>query len=132
MLRNKDTTLSMAERIGILRLEEPDLLISLHLNSSEMDSVQGVGTFYRYIGFRPLAQYILTSMQELGLNEYGNVGSFNFGLNGPVDYPNCLVEVAFLSNREDEKKILNPDFQKQVALKIIEGIKNWLKSCQQN
>jgi N-acetylmuramoyl-L-alanine amidase len=69
-------------------------------------------------------------MQELGLTEYGNVGSFNFSLSGPVEYPNCLVEIAFLSNKEDEKRILNPEFHKQVAEKIVAGIKDWLKSLQ--
>jgi N-acetylmuramoyl-L-alanine amidase len=49
-------------------------------------------------------------MQDLGLKEYGNVGSFNFGLSGPTDYPNCLIEIAFLSNKEDEKRIRNPYF----------------------
>jgi N-acetylmuramoyl-L-alanine amidase len=131
MTREKDTTLSMPERVMMLREHQPDILISIHLNSSDADTVQGASTYYRYIGFRPLTQFILKRMQELGLKEYGNVGNFNFGLNGPTDYPNCLVEVGFLSNKEDEKKILNPEFHKQVAEKIVAGIKDWLKSMQQ-
>jgi N-acetylmuramoyl-L-alanine amidase len=130
MTREKDTTLSMIERIMALREQQPDLLISLHLNSSEYDTVQGVSTYYRYIGFRPLTQFVLKRMEELGLKEYGNVGSFNFGLSGPVEYPNCLVEIAFLSNKEDEKRIRDPEFHKQVAEKIVAGIKDWLKSVQ--
>jgi N-acetylmuramoyl-L-alanine amidase len=130
MTREKDTTLSMVERIMMLREQNPDFLISLHLNSDNEDTVQGVSTYYRYIGFRPLTMFILKRMEELGLKEYGNVGSFNFSLNGPTDYPNCLVEIAFLSNKEDERKILNPEFHKQVAEKIVAGIKDWLASLQ--
>ena len=129
MTREKDTTLGMTERIEMIKAEEPDFLISIHLNSSAKDSVNGVSTYYRYIGFRPLTQFILNRMFELGLNEFGNVGGFNFALSGPTDYPNCLVEVAFLSNKEDEKKILDPEFHKAVAKKIVEGIKDWLKFC---
>ena len=66
-------------------------------------------------------------MVELKLKEFGNVGAFNFSLSGPTEYPNCLVEVAFLSNRDDEKLILSPKFQKQVAAKIYDGINDWLK-----
>jgi len=128
MTRVKDTTESMFERITFLNQQNPDLLISIHLNSSDKDSVNGVSTYYRYIGFRPLSQAILKSMLQLGLNEFGNVGSFNFSLSGPTDYPNCLVEVAFLSNKEDEKKIRNPKFRKQVAAKIIAGIEAFLKN----
>jgi N-acetylmuramoyl-L-alanine amidase len=130
MTRNKDTSLSMVERIEMLKNEDPDFLISIHLNSSAKDSVKGVSTYYRYIGFRPLTQYILESMVQLGLNEFGNVGNFNFALSGPTDYPNCLVEVAFLSNKEDEKLILDPEFHKAVACQIVDGIKKWLKACQ--
>ena len=128
MTREKDTTLSMIERIQFLKDSLPDLLISIHLNSSSNDSTRGVSTYYRYIGFRPLSKTILKHMLETGLTEWGNVGNFNFGLSGPTDYPNCLVEVAFLSNNEDEKLILDPKFHKLVARKITEGIEEFLKN----
>ena len=127
MTRTKDTTLDMPQRIQMLKDYGPDLLISIHLNSAGIDSVKGTSTYYRYIGYRPLTTAILNQMLGLGLKEYGNVGNFNFSLSGPTAYPNCLVEVAFLSNREDEKKILDPAFHKAVAGKIYLGIKDWLK-----
>lgn len=129
MTRVNDTALSMYERINFLKQQNPDLLISIHLNSADIDTVCGVSTYYRYIGFRPLSQAILKSMlQATGLKEYGNVGSFNFSLSGPTDYPNCLVEVAFLSNKDDEKKILSSKFRKLVAQRIIAGIEEFLKN----
>lgn len=127
MTRLIDTSLSMIERIEMLREFNPDLLVSIHLNSAAIDTVQGVSTYYRYIGFRPLSMAILRQLLTLGLKEYGNVGNFNFGLSGPTDYPNALVEVAFLSNPQDEKKILSPKFHKAVAQKIWLGITDWLK-----
>ncbi len=127
MTRIKDTSLSMPERIMMLRKYNPDLLVSIHLNSTSSDTVQGTSTYYRYIGFRPLSEALLNRMLSLGLKEFGNVGNFNFALSGPTDYPNALVEVAFLSNKQDEKKILNPKFHKAVAQKIYLGIMDWLK-----
>jgi N-acetylmuramoyl-L-alanine amidase len=127
MTRTKDTSLTMPERIEMLKKYNPDLLVSVHLNSANSDSTQGTSTYYRYIGFRPLSVAILNQMLSLGLKEYGNVGNFNFALSGPTDYPNALVEVAFLSNKQDEKKILSPKFQKAVAQKIYLGIMDWLK-----
>ncbi|HTL10576.1 MAG TPA: N-acetylmuramoyl-L-alanine amidase [Chitinophagaceae bacterium] len=128
MTRTKDTTLDMPQRIQMLKIYQPDILISIHLNSAGIDSVKGTSTYYRYIGFRPLTTAILKQMLQLGLKEYGNVGSFNFSLSGPTAYPNCLVEVAFLSNPQDEKKILDPKFHKAVAGKIYLGIKDWLQA----
>jgi N-acetylmuramoyl-L-alanine amidase len=127
MTRDKDTALSMEERVLAVRQANPNLLISIHLNSSGRDSIKGVSTYYRYIGFRPLSQAILKNMLRLNLAEFGNIGSFNFSLSGPTEYPNCLVEVAFLSNKEDEQRILDPKFHKLVAKKIVAGIKDWLK-----
>lgn len=132
MTRRKDTSLSMPERIEMLQKEDPDFLISIHLNSSVKDSVKGVSTYYRYIGFRPLTKYIQDAMLETELADFGNIGNFNFALNGPTDYPNCLVEVAFLSNKEDEKLILDPAFHKRVSGQIVKGIKEWLKSLKKN
>jgi N-acetylmuramoyl-L-alanine amidase len=127
MTRTNDTTLDMPERILMLREAAPDLLISIHLNSSGKDTVQGTSTYYRYPGFRSLSEKVLKRMLDLGLKEFGHVGHFNFALNGPTEYPNCLVEVAFLSNPEDERRILDPKFQKAVARKITDGIRDWLK-----
>ncbi len=127
MTRTKDTSLSMPERIAMLKAYDPHFLVSIHLNSTSSDTVQGVSTYYRYPGFRPLSLAILDRMTTLGLKEHGNVGGFNFSLSGPTDYPNALVEVAFLSNPEDEKKILKPAFRKAVAQKIYLGIVDWLK-----
>ncbi len=130
MTRTRDTTLDMPSRLQTLKTFNPDILISLHLNSAGSDTIKGTSTYYRYIGFRPLTSAILTQMLSLGLKEYGNVGNFNFSLSGPTDYPNCLLEIAFLSNKDDEKKILDPRFQKAVARKVYAGIRDWLKSLQ--
>lgn len=127
MTRREDTSLSMQERVLMLREASPDLLVSIHFNSSSADTINGTSTFYRYIGFRTLTQTILKRMKELGLNEFGNVGSFNFALSGPTDYPNALVEVAFLSNKSDEKFILSKKSPANVAKKIKQGIKDWLE-----
>lgn len=133
MTRTTDTSIGMIDRTNMLKQEDPDFMVSIHLNSSVNDSIRGVSTYYRHIGFRPLTKYILESMSKIeGMESFGNIGSFNFALSGPTEYPNCLVEVAFLSNKEDEKLILDPAFHKKVAEQITEGIKEWLKSCKKD
>jgi N-acetylmuramoyl-L-alanine amidase len=127
MTRCSDTDYTMIDRALMIRNEEPDLLISIHLNSSSNKNAKGVSTYYRHIGFRRLSQFILDRMLDLELNNFGNIGAFNFTLNGPTEYPNCLVEVAFISNEEDEEKIVDPQFQKKAARQIARGIEDWLK-----
>jgi N-acetylmuramoyl-L-alanine amidase len=128
MTRLNDTTFNNVDRVLMLQQAMPDMLISLHLNSSGNPAVKGVSTYYKHIGFRPLTTSILQRMLQLNLNEFGNVGNFNFTLNAPTDFPNSLVEIGFLSNPDDEKQILNPRFHRAVAKKIYRGIKDWLRT----
>lgn len=132
MTREEDVDLGMIERTQLLREKDPDVLLSIHLNSSGNTNAKGVSTYYRYPGFRPLTVHILDRMLELGLNNFGNIGAFNFSLSGPTEYPNCLVEVAFLSNAEDEKKILDSEFHYDVAKKIYKGLRDWLKTAKKD
>ena len=128
MTRTEDSTMEMPERINTAKQVNPDLLLSIHLNSSSNKTVKGVSTYYRHIGFKPVSTFILDRMLDLDLNNFGNIGSFNFSLNGPTDYNNCLLEVAFLSNADDEKRIMDPDFHKKVAKQVYKGLKDWMKS----
>lgn len=130
MTRNREMFFDNKERILFYRDSTPDLLLSIHLNSSEDPfRVSGTSTYYRYIGFKPLSLLIYKRLLELGLKEYGNTGSFNFMLNSPTEYPNALVETLFLSNLEEEEKILNPEYQQQMADKIVMGVKDFLEQC---
>lgn len=130
MTRSTEKFVDNLDRVLFYRDSMPDLLISIHLNSAgDPIRVTGTSTFYRYIGFRNLSNSIYKRMLELGLKEMGNNGSFNFMLNSPTEYPNALVETLFLSNPEDEMKILDEKFQQQIADKIVLGIKDFLNSC---
>ena len=128
MLRETDTTIDNKDRILWAQQNNPDIFISFHLNSSGRDYIRGVSTYYKHIGYRSFSQSILKRLLEIkNLGEFGNVGSFNFQPIQPTDYPSCLVEVAFLSNKEDEKMILDPRFRYKVAYQIYLGIKDWIK-----
>jgi N-acetylmuramoyl-L-alanine amidase len=132
MTRTTDKSFDNKERILFYRDSTPDLLISIHLNSAgDPIRVSGTSTFYRYIGFKNLSHSIYKRMLELGLREYGNIGSFNFMLNSPVEYPNALVETVFISNPEDEMKIMDENFQQRMAEKIAQGIKDFLEGCRE-
>lgn len=133
MTRTKDTTYDNHDRLTFFKEKNPDLLVSIHLNSAaDPIRIKGVSTYYKYIGYRPLTQSILAQMLGMGLKEFGNVGNFNFILNGLTECPNVLVETLFVSNPEDEMNVLTPEYRKQVADKIVQGIKKWLENCKKN
>jgi len=129
MTRITDTTIDMKDRILFHQQQNPDILISLHFNSANDSLINGSSTYYRYIGFRLLSQAILNRMLEIKMNEYGNIGSFNFALNAPTDFINCLLEIGFLSNEADEKRIKQTKFRILVANQIVKAINDWLLQC---
>ena len=130
MTRSTETFVDNKERILFYRDSMPDLLISLHLNSSA-DPIHtgGTATFYRYPGFKSLNTAIYNQMLKLGLTEYGNNSSFNFMLNSPTEYPNVLLEALFLSNPAEEMNMLDDGFQEKMAEGIVAGIRNFLLNC---
>jgi len=126
MTRTADTTFGNTDRVLFLQQQHPDILVSLHLNSTDNADIQGSSTYYKHIGFRPLSQAILKDMFAIGMDEYGNTGNFNFLLNQPTDFPSALLEIGFLSNVKDEKKILSPKFHALVAKQVYQGIVDFL------
>ncbi|MEO5563541.1 MAG: N-acetylmuramoyl-L-alanine amidase [Chitinophagaceae bacterium] len=130
MTRTTEKFVDNKDRILFYRDSLPDLLVSIHLNSAgDPIHVSGASTYYRHIGFRDLSHAIYKRMLETGLKEFGNTGSFNFMLNSPTEYPNALIELLFLSNPEDEMKILDQDFQQQLVDKIVMGIQDFLEGA---
>ncbi|MDR0754320.1 MAG: N-acetylmuramoyl-L-alanine amidase [Prevotellaceae bacterium] len=127
LTRSEDTDMSMSERILLMRKIDPDLLVSIHCNAGGSPFTgKGTSTYYRHVGFRPLSTSILKRLLELDVNNFGNVGSFNFALNSPTEYPNVLVETLFISSPEDEAKLLDDNFRNQMTDKIITGLQDFL------
>ncbi len=128
MSRTKDTSFDNHDRYNFFKAANPDLLVSIHLNSSaDPIRTKGVSTYYKHIGYRSLTLSVLKQMTGMGLTEYGNVGNFNFLLNGFTEFPNVLVETLFISHPEDEANVLNPDYQRKLAEQILAGIRAWLE-----
>ncbi|TGE27616.1 N-acetylmuramoyl-L-alanine amidase [Hymenobacter metallicola] len=128
MTRETDLSVENGSRVLLMRQLNPDLLLSIHVNSSGSAAVQGTSTYYRYVAYRPLALAIYNELLKTGLKGFGNVGSFNFNLSGPTEYPNALIETAFVSNPEDEKRLNDPAFQQQLAERIKDGVEEFLKA----
>jgi N-acetylmuramoyl-L-alanine amidase len=131
LTRSSDTLIGNNDRVLVMRNTPPDVLVSIHNNAAgDTVKVKGTSTYYKHLGYRPLSTAILSRLLALGVEEYGNIGRFNFTLNSPTEYPNVLVEGLFMSQADDEKKLLNEQFQDEMAQKIVLGLKDWLKTVQ--
>lgn len=132
MTRTDDTNVSMPDRTDVILQSGAHVLVSIHGNSgggtSDPEAVRGTSTYYRHLGYQPLANIMYGKMLELGLGQFGVVGSFNFSLNAPTQLPNVLVETAFLSNPEDEIKLLDDGFRQAIAEKVVAGLEQFVRT----
>ena len=131
LTRTENQGPTMPERLDTILGSGAQILVSIHCNSGGDNSdplgVRGTSAYYRYIGFKPLADVVYTRMLETGLAQFGVIGSFNFSLNGPTQLPNVLVETAFLSHPEDEMLLLDDAFRATVAAKITAGLEDYVR-----
>jgi N-acetylmuramoyl-L-alanine amidase len=135
LTRESDSTVSITSRLNGVLASDADMLLSVHANSigvtTDPHAVKGVSTYYKHICYRPLSVHLLGELQKTGLRRFGNVGSFNFRLNSPTELPNALVELAFMSHPEDEMKLLDDEFRRELAERIADGIERFLEECEE-
>jgi N-acetylmuramoyl-L-alanine amidase len=131
LTRRDDSNISMPARTDTILNAGSQILVSIHCNAggamSNAEVVRGTSTYYRHLGYQSLADIMYTKMLELGLNQFGMVGSFNFSLNAPTQLPNVLVETAFLSNPEDEMKLMDDGFRRAIAEKVVAALEEFVR-----
>ena len=127
MTRENDSYLSLQERVDISEEFNPDIFISIHVNSSVRPEITGVETHYYHQESLTLAQTVHAAIAS-------NIKSKNRGLFKSKFYvinhttsPAILCEIGFISN-DEERKQLNSDKRKQETAKaILEGVNNYFK-----
>ena len=85
--------------------------------------------FYKHAHSRPLAAAIQRRLLETGLPDLGLVSNFNYLPTRLVSQmPAVLVEQAFVSNPEEEAKLLDPAFRARIVRAIRLGLEDFLRS----
>ena len=72
--------------------------------------------------------HILAGLKRIGNNHKPHIERANFAVLRTSDMPSMLVEAAFLSNPEEEKRLIDPAFQAKVARAVLDGVKTYFTS----
>ncbi|WP_250675976.1 N-acetylmuramoyl-L-alanine amidase [Paraclostridium ghonii] len=102
-----------------------DCFVSIHANSAEVSSAQGVETFCYKFAYRPLADKVhaeIINSKNYTKNRGVKEGDFHVVRETNMDA--CLVELSFISNTEDANLLKNK--QEEFATAIAKGICNYL------
>ena len=117
----------MRMRSSIMRLPEADIVVSIHMNKFDDSSVSGPMVFYMKNSAegQALAECVITNICfEIGRPpRYSNPEDL-FVLREPA-VPSVLVECGFLSNAEDEAKLMDEYYRQEIARGIANGIADY-------
>ena len=118
-------------RSDVANMSDSDIFVSIHLDSFSSPSAQGT-TGYYYTGgsdsSRRLAQYVKEGVVSmLGTYDRGTKTS-NFYVVKHTDMPATLVEVAFISNPDEEALLASKEGQLKAAEGIFNGIVRYFQN----
>ena len=119
----------MLGRIAIARENQADMVLSIHMNEYRTRSQSGPQVFYRAgcDSGRLLAGCIQTAMirQLQPKKERTAMAGDYFILQ--LEGPSVLVECGFISNPEEERLLLTPAYQGQIAEAIALGVEEYIR-----
>lgn len=75
-----------------------------------------------------LGKAVLNNVGKINSLHKGSVEQAAFAVLKSPDIPSILVETAFISNPEEERKLLDEDYQLQLAKSILAGVKKYFSS----
>ncbi|TGV05432.1 N-acetylmuramoyl-L-alanine amidase CwlD, partial [Mesorhizobium sp. M00.F.Ca.ET.186.01.1.1] len=112
-------------RVKLVNDSSPDFLVSIHVNSIPSPKWSGAQTFYSPT-FKKSGEvsYLIQDEIKRVLGNTDRVPSKtnNVFLIREVNCPAVLVEVGFVSNTEEAKRLQSTEYQKAMANAIYQGI----------
>ena len=129
--RSSDVFIPLKDRTTIINTINPDLVLSLHVNSNSDTKKSGVEFF---VANKDLAVYEKSNDLALKLSsEFSKNNSLTIGeiKNAPfyilknATVPTVLIELGYLSNENDKKYLTDEKEQDKIVEKILEVISNY-------
>ncbi|MBK0013454.1 N-acetylmuramoyl-L-alanine amidase [Stenotrophomonas sp. S41] len=68
------------------------------------------------------AGHVLGGLKRIGNNHKPNLERANFAVLRTSDMPAMLVETAFISNPDEERRLTDPAYQRKVAGAVLDGV----------
>lgn len=68
------------------------------------------------------AGHVLGGLKRIGNNHKPNIERANFAVLRTSDMPAMLVETAFISNPDEERRLTDPAYQRKVAGAVLDGV----------
>lgn len=131
-VRGRDTKkqIDLNYRINMASAAEADIFVSIHVNATATGQKSGAETFYHFRSEkgRELAESIQKELIRIPGMNYRIAKPGDFYVINNTSMPAVIVEVGYLSNVAERKKLQQPWYQEQLARAIAKGIANYFQT----
>ncbi|HWP50675.1 MAG TPA: N-acetylmuramoyl-L-alanine amidase [Clostridia bacterium] len=125
---NQYNYVSLEQRVAGTSAADPHLFISVHSNSSAYNTTAaGTEAYYFNYWSSGLAQFASTNVASaLGTTNRGQKFGYYY-VTRSMQYPAILVETGFMSSQTEYHKLINDDYQTNIAAGLADAIGSYLK-----
>jgi len=136
MTRATDMDVKLSARPGLANDNNADLFVSIHVDDCGIPNTGTGSTAYYHMedeSSHALAHAIIehvgrvTGLMSRGSRSDRIMYSTGFAVLRYSTMPAVLVEMAYINNDKDRKKLLTDEFQQNVAEAIMEGIRSYVE-----
>lgn len=125
MTRTTDTYVSLQDRVAISEDINPDVFVSIHVNSSNSDSPTGLETHYYKDNSLELAKYVHASLLNHVNSKDRGLFKSRFYVINHTTAPAILVEIGFISSPIERAQLVSESRKQATAKAIAEGINDY-------
>ncbi|MCM3628192.1 N-acetylmuramoyl-L-alanine amidase [Paenibacillus glycanilyticus] len=123
MTRDADTAISLDARTEIAQEENADLFISIHFDAFQTGDVYGMTTYYYNPQNQEIAQKIHEKFHKADLlTKDRGVRFGDYHVIRENTKPAVLLELGYISNKDEEIRMQSPSFQDEISTAIASGV----------
>lgn len=128
LTRENDRYISLTTRSSYANLKNADAFLSLHYNSiPEHPQVNGIDTYYYSARDKGLAEHVHAAILEFTNMEDRGVKQEDLQVLRTNHRPALLLELGFISNKEEEERIQTKAFLEAISRGISKGLMHYFR-----
>ena len=122
MTRKSDYFVTLPGRVAKAKRERNAVFVSIHYNSARRRAATGTETFYYNSRSYPLAANIQRELARATSSPNRGVKRARYHVLRENTKPAALVELGFISNRKELKRIRSRFYRQRLADAVVKGI----------
>ena len=128
LVRKDDTVVSLEDRVTYAEAQEPELFVSIHVNSAVSNDPCGIETHWYHDYSKGLAEVIHKHMiKQIPSSKDRGLFKSKFYVINHTTVPAVLCEIGFLSNPDERNELITESRKQRTAKAIADGIMEYLK-----